>query len=70
MRDSGIVVASIIINGKAELATKPLIVMPGLLDPKEDEVIKRMLLGGEFDHGRVRQEPLALFAVLDNVGNS
>jgi ribonuclease J len=37
IRDSGIVVASIIVNGKAELVTKPLIVMPGLLDPKEDE---------------------------------
>jgi ribonuclease J len=37
MRDAGIVVASIVVNGKAELVTKPLIVMPGLLDPKEDE---------------------------------
>ena len=37
IRDSGIVVASIIVNGKAELVTKPLIVMPGLLDPKDDE---------------------------------
>ena len=37
MRDAGIVVASIVLNGKAELVTKPLIVMPGLLDPKEDE---------------------------------
>jgi ribonuclease J len=37
IRDSGIVVASIIVNGKAELVTNPLIVMPGLLDPKEDE---------------------------------
>ena len=37
IRDSGIVVASIIVNGAAKLVTKPLIVMPGLLDPKEDE---------------------------------
>lgn len=37
MRDDGIVVASIIVDGKAALVTKPLICMPGLLDPKEDE---------------------------------
>lgn len=37
MRDSGIVVVSIIVDGKSALATKPLICMPGLLDPKEDE---------------------------------
>ena len=37
IRDAGIVVASIVVNGKAELVTKPLIVMPGLLDPKDDE---------------------------------
>lgn len=37
MRDDGIVIASIIVDGKAQLATKPLISLPGILDQKEDE---------------------------------
>lgn len=37
MRDDGIVVVSIVVDGKAALVTRPLICMPGLLDPKEDE---------------------------------
>ncbi len=37
MRDDGIVIVSVIINGKAQLATKPIISMPGILDYKQDE---------------------------------
>lgn len=37
MRDDGLVVASVIVDGKSQLATRPLICLPGILDPKEDE---------------------------------
>lgn len=37
MREAGIVVASVVVSGRADLAAKPAIVMPGLLDAKEDE---------------------------------
>lgn len=36
MRDSGIIIASIIINNKSKLAAKPIINFPGLLDNTED----------------------------------
>jgi ribonuclease J len=36
MRDAGIVVASLLINKKGELAARPILSMPGLLDMDED----------------------------------
>lgn len=37
MRDDGLVVASVVVDGKSQLATRPLLCLPGILDPKEDE---------------------------------
>ena len=36
MRESGIVIASVVMNKKGLLATNPILSMPGLLDPNED----------------------------------
>ncbi|MFY9589922.1 ribonuclease J [Rickettsia endosymbiont of Halotydeus destructor] len=36
MRESGIVIATVIINNKGALVANPVLSMPGLLDPKED----------------------------------
>ncbi len=36
MREAGVVVASIVLDDKLKLATKPMVSMPGLLDPVED----------------------------------
>lgn len=36
MRDAGIVVASLLINKKGELAARPILSMPGLLDEEDD----------------------------------
>ena len=36
MREAGVVVASIVLDEKLRLATKPMLSMPGLLDPVED----------------------------------
>ena len=36
MREAGVVVASIVLDEKLKLATKPMLSMPGLLDPVED----------------------------------
>ncbi|WP_341792660.1 ribonuclease J [Rickettsia endosymbiont of Ceutorhynchus obstrictus] len=36
MRESGIVIASVVVNNKGALAANPMLSMPGLLDSKED----------------------------------
>lgn len=36
MRESGIVVASIVVDAHSKLAARPMLSMPGLLDPEED----------------------------------
>lgn len=43
MRESGIVVASVVINKKGLLAANPMLTMPGLLDPKEDMVLVNLI---------------------------
>ncbi|WCR57181.1 ribonuclease J [Rickettsia asembonensis] len=43
MRESGIVVASVVINKKGLLAANPMLSMPGLLDPKEDMALVNLI---------------------------
>lgn len=43
MRESGIVVASVVINKKGLLAANPMLSMPGLLDPKEDMALVNLM---------------------------
>ena len=43
MRESGIVVASVVINKKGLLVANPMLSMPGLLDPKEDMALVNLI---------------------------
>ncbi|WP_347938838.1 ribonuclease J [Rickettsia oklahomensis] len=43
MRESGIVIVSIVINKKGLLAANPMLSMPGLLDPKEDVALVNLI---------------------------
>lgn len=43
MRESGIAVASVVINKKGLLAANPMLSMPGLLDPKEDMALVNLI---------------------------
>ncbi|KJW02782.1 metallo-beta-lactamase superfamily protein [Rickettsia endosymbiont of Ixodes pacificus] len=43
MRESGIVLASVVINKKGLLAANPMLSMPGLLDPKEDMALVNLI---------------------------
>ncbi|MCZ6886592.1 MAG: ribonuclease J [Rickettsia endosymbiont of Ixodes persulcatus] len=43
MRESGIVIASVVINKKGLLAANPMLSMPGLLDPKEDVALVNLI---------------------------
>ncbi|ADE29970.1 ribonuclease J [Rickettsia prowazekii] len=43
MRESGIVVASVVINKKGLLSANPILSMPGLLDPKEDIALVNLI---------------------------
>ena len=43
MSESGIVIASVVINKKGLLAANPMLSMPGLLDPKEDVALVNLI---------------------------
>lgn len=43
MRDSGIVVASLVINKNGSLSCRPILSMPGLLDPDDDAQLVNMI---------------------------